>query len=106
METARWSDTRKVRKRLADHSFAGLLSVDLEGRDSINAIGAIRTDVGTRFTRRRESCGLRQALAALEESAGGATCLVGHNLIEHELGLLGRHARGLSLLDLVTIDTL
>lgn len=54
METVCWSDTRKVRKRIADHGFAGLLSVDLEGRDSINAIGAIRTDVATRFGWRRK----------------------------------------------------
>ena len=106
METVCWSDTRKVRKRIADHGFAGLLSVDLEGRDSINAIGAIRTDVATRFGWRRKSCGLRQALAALEESADEATRLVGRNLIGHDLVLLDRHARGLSLPDLAAIDTL
>lgn len=50
METARWSDTRQVSKHLAYHGFASLLSVDLEGTDSINEIGAIRPDDATRLT--------------------------------------------------------
>ena len=106
METARWSDSRRVRERLADHGFPGFLSVDLEGRGSTNGIGAIRPDDATRFTRRRERHGLRLALTALVEFADGATCLVGHNIIEHDLALLGRHAPELSLLDSPAIDTL
>ena len=49
---------------------------------------------------------MRAALAALDEFADGATCLVGHNIIEHDLELLSRHAPDLKLLDLPAIDTL
>ena len=106
MAIERWRDNEGVRSRLAAQRLAGLLSVDLEGKDNIGAIGAIRTDSSTAFTWRGRSGGLRAALAALDEFASGASYLVGHNIIEHDLALLARHAPDLKLLDLPAIDTL
>ncbi len=106
MAIERWRDEEGVGKRLAAHGLAGLLSVDLEGKNSIGAIGAIRTDRSTAFTWRGRSGGLRAALAALDEFAAGASYLVGHNIIEHDLELLARHAPDLKLLDRPAIDTL
>ena len=106
MAVERWSDDNEVGKRLAAHRLAGLLSIDLEGSESIGAIGAIRTDRSTIFTWRGEVSGLRAALAALEEFADGASYLVGHNIIEHDLELLAKHASHLNLLNLPAIDTL
>ena len=106
MAVERWRDDEGVRSRLAAQRLTGLLSVDLEGKDNIGAIGAIRTDHSTAFTWRGRSGGLRAALAALDEFASGASYLVGHNIIEHDLALLARHAPDLKLLDLRAIDTL
>ncbi|MCY4636540.1 MAG: RecQ family ATP-dependent DNA helicase, partial [Acidobacteria bacterium] len=106
MAIERWRGEEGVGKRLAAHRLAGLLSVDLEGSERIGAIGAIRTDRSTTFTWRGSSGGLRAALAALDGFAEGALCLVGHNIIEHDLELLARHAPDLKLLDLPAIDTL
>ena len=88
------------------HRLAALLSLDLEGSQNIGAIGAIRTDRSASFTWRGERGGLRDALSALDEFADGATYVVGHNIIEHDLELLSRHAPNLKLLDLPAIDTL
>ena len=49
---------------------------------------------------------MRAAFAALDEFATGASYLVGHNIIEHALALLSRHAPDLKLLDLPAVDTL
>ena len=106
MAIDRWRDKEGAGKRLAAHRLAGLLSIDLEGSERIGAIGAIRTDCSTAFTWRGRSGGLRAALAALDEFAEGALYLVGHNIIEHDLELLARHAPDLKLLDLPAIDTL
>ena len=85
---------------------ARLLSIDLEGKENISAIGAIRTGRSTVFTWHGRSDGLRSALARLDEFAQGASYLVGHNIIEHDLKLLARHGPDLKLLDLPAIDTL
>ena len=106
MAIERWRDEEGVGKRLAAHGLAGLLSIDVEGKENIGAIGAIRTDRSIVFTWRGRSGGLRAALAALDEFASGASYLVGHNIIEHDLALLARHAPDLKLLDLPAIDTL
>ena len=106
MAVQRWSDDKELGKRLAAHRFSGLLSIDLEGSERIGAIGAIRTDRSTTFTWRGDSTGLPAVLAALEEFAEGASFLVGHNIIEHDLALLATHASDLSLLNLPAVDTL
>ena len=106
MAVERWRDDNGAGSRLAAHRLPALLSLDLEGSQNIGAIGAIRTDRSATFTWRGESGGLRAALTALDEFADGATYVVGHNIIEHDLELLSRHAPDLKLLDLPAIDTL
>ena len=88
MATKRWRDDKGVGKRLVAHRLAGLLSFDLEGSGTIGAIGAIRADRSTVFSWRGRSDGLCAALATLDEFAAGASFLVGHNVIEHDLELL------------------
>lgn len=39
-----WNDVNKVAVRLKAHRLAGLMSLDLEGNNRVNAIGAIRLD--------------------------------------------------------------
>ena len=106
MAVKRWTDINEVGERLAAHRLTGLLSVDLEGNESIGAIGAIRTDRSETYAWRGDSGGLRTALAALDEFADGASHLVGHNIIEHDLELLAKHAPDLKLLNLPAIDSL
>ena len=106
MAIAHWHDDEGVGKRLAAHCIPRLLSLDLEGNQHIGAVGAVRTDSSTALTWRGDRGGLRAALAALDEFAEGATYLVGHNIIEHDLELLARHAPSLKLLNLPAIDTL
>ena len=103
MAVERWRNDKGVGTRLAAHRLTGLLSIDLEGSETI---GAIRTDRSTTFTWRGDSDGLPAALAALNGFSEGASYLVGHNVIEHDLELLAKHAPDLKLLDLATIDTL
>jgi ATP-dependent DNA helicase RecQ len=91
---------------LAAHRLGGLLSIDLEGSENIHAIGAIRTDRSTAFTWSGGRNGLPAALAALDEFSAGASYVVGHNIIEHDLELLAKHASHLELLNLAAIDTL
>ncbi len=106
MTVERWSDAKKVRERLVAHGLTGLSSIDLEGKETIGAIGAIRTDRLRSYVWRGDGRGLNTALAALEEFAEGASYLVGHNIIEHDLELLAKHAPRLELLNLPAIDTL
>ena len=106
MTVARWEDLKAIGARLASHRLTGLLSIDLEGATTISAIGAIGTDSANTFTWKGGSRGLDKALAELQEFAQAASCLVGHNIIEHDLPLLDKHAPNLELLDLPAIDTL
>ena len=78
----------------------------LEGSENIHAIGAIRTDRSKTFTWRGDSNGLPAAVAALDEFSAGASYLVGHNIIEHDLVLLARHSSHPKLLRLAAVDTL
>ena len=106
MTVSHWSDDNAIGKRLATRRLAGLLSIDLEGKESIGAIGAIRTDRSSSYVWQGKGKGMPAALAALDEFADGASYLVGHNIIEHDLKLLARHAPDLKLLSVPTIDTL
>ena len=101
-----WNDYKKVAMRLKAHRLAGLLSLDLEGRENIGAIGAVHVDSSTTHAWRGDKGRLHSALTALDAFADGASCLVGHNIIEHDLGLLAKHAPDLALLRLPAIDTL
>ena len=106
MTVSHWSDDNAIGKRLATRRLAGLLSIDLEGKESIGAIGAIRTDHSSSYVWQGKGKGMPAALAALDEFADGASYLVGHNIIEHDLKLLARHAPDLKLLSVPAIDTL
>ena len=101
-----WNDIERVGKRLTAHRLTGLLSIDLEGNETIGAIGAVRTDRADTFVWRGDRKGLRTAFGALEEFADGAAFPVGHNIIEHDLNLLAGHVPDLNLLALPAIDTL
>ena len=106
MAVDRWNDDKGLGTRLAAHRIPDLLSLDLEGSQRIGAIGAVHTGKPAAIAWRGDAKGLRAALAALDEFAEGAQFLVGHNIIEHDLTLLSRHAPNLKLLDLPAIDTL
>lgn len=101
-----WSDVRNVGTRLKAHRLTGLLALDLEGRENIGAIGAVYVDSSTTQAWRGDSGRLRAALTALDAFADSASCLVGHNIIEHDLGLLAKHSPDLAVLRLPAIDTL
>ena len=101
-----WNDVSKVAMRLKAHRLTDLLSLDLEGRENIGAIGAVHVDPSTTHAWRGDKSRLRSALTELDAFADGASCLVGHNIIEHDLGLLANHAPDLALLRLPAIDTL
>ncbi len=105
MAGGHWQDAKGIGDRLASHGLGGLLALDLEGRTSISAIGALGADGAHTFAWKRRA-GLHDALARLDEFAGGASFLVGHNIIEHDLPLLAKHAADLKLLQLPAIDTL
>jgi len=106
MTVERWIDAKKVGERLVAHGLTDLSSVDLEGNKIIGAIGAIRTDRLCSYVWRGDNSSLNNALAALDEFAKDASYLVGHNIIEHDLELLAKHAPHLTLLNLPAIDTL
>ena len=98
MAIKRWHDGKEVGKRLAEHRIPNLLSLDLEGSRRIGAIGAVHTGHSKAFAWQGNGSGLGAALADLDEFAKGAQYLVGHNIIEHDLELLSRHAPDLELL--------
>ena len=101
-----WNDVNRVAVRLKAHRLAGLLSLDLEGNNRVAAIGAIHLDRSAAYAWRGNGTGSPGALAELDAFTGGAWCLVGHNIIEHDLVLLAEQAPGLALLRLPAIDTL
>ena len=106
MKVNPWSDDKGVGKRLAAHGLAQLLSFDLEGKTAISAIGAVNNDRSRTYAWKGDSRGLNRALADLNKFAAGTACLVGHNVIEHDIPLLASHAPKLKLLHLPAIDTL
>ena len=106
MAVARWNDVKEVGERLASRGLSGLLSIDLEGRTTISAIGAVRSDRSSTYAWKGDRRALSRALRDLDEFAAGAACLVRHNIIEHDLPMLAEHAPDLRLLDLPAIDTL
>ena len=101
-----WSDDKAIGKRLASHGLAGLLSFDFEGKTAISAIGAVAGDRSSTYTWKGNKRQLGKALAEFEKFARGATHLVGHNIIEHDLALLAKHSPAFDLLRVPAIDTL
>ena len=101
-----WNDDKGAGKRLASHGLDRLLSFDLEGKTAISAAGAVNTDRSRTYTWKGPKRGLRKALTDLDNFAKGATSLVGHNVIEHDLALLAKQAPRLKLHGIPAIDTL
>ena len=106
MTTGQWNDAKGIRRRLAQRPYPRMVSLDLEGRTSISAIGAVRTDSSRNFSWKGRQSELREALIALDSFVEGANCLVGHNIIEHDIPLLANNASDLNLLRLPAVDTL
>lgn len=106
MKTGQWNDASSVKSRLAQRPYLRLASLDLEGKTNISAIGAVRTDTSKTFSWKGRSSELIGALRELDSFVEGANCLVGHNVIEHDLPLLAMHASDLNLLQLPAVDTL
>ena len=106
MTVSPWTDPKASGNRLAAHGLKGLLSIDLEGKTRIGAVGAVHTDESSTYAWKGDAAGLQYALSNLERFSAGATCLVGHNIIEHDLALLSKHNPNLELNRLPAIDTL
>jgi ATP-dependent DNA helicase RecQ len=80
------------------------LLLDLEARgDHIYRIGALR---GEASFERRGRFDLRRTLAELDAFSSGAAHLLGHNILDHDLPILVRHAPDLRFLGKPVIDTL
>src|SRR5690625_308763 len=73
--------------------------------ERIIKIGAMRPDIGEELELRTGK-DLAQALRRLDGLAEGASFLLGHNVLEHDLPLLRQVAPDLALLQLPVIDTL
>ena len=83
------------------------LSLDLEigRRDGrIHAFAAVRAETEEALTFHGDALGL--GLARLDAFAGGADCLLGHNLIAFDLPHLAAANPDLRLLQLPAVDTL
>ena len=85
------------------------LSLDLEvgvKDHRIRAFAGVRGDTGQSLTFPKAGNSLAGALAKLDDLAGGAEFLLGHNLIEFDLPHLRAARSGLRLLRLPAVDTL
>lgn len=74
--------------------------------DRIIKIGALRPDTQQAFERNTTHKNLAAVLAELDELAVGASFMLGHHIIAHDLPILSRVAPDLALLQLPVIDTL
>jgi len=84
------------------------LCLDLEidpGDKRILKIGALRPDTDA-FIYFKGNFDLAAALGELDRLAAGASFVLGHNIIRHDLNLLKALAPGLKLLELPVVDTL
>ena len=106
MTVSPWTDPKASGNRLAAHGLNGLLSIDLEGKTRIGAVGAVHTDESSTYAWKGDAAGLHYALSDLKRFSAGATCIVGHNIIENDLALLSKHKPDLELNRLPAIDTL
>ena len=86
----------------------GLLSIDLEVDPKSNrifAFAAVNPDTRETLIHDRKTS-FTKALARLDHLARGVSCLVGHNLIAHDLPQLKACNPGLKLLERPAVDTL
>ncbi len=84
-----------------------LLDLETLGQRRILKIGAIfRGDTFSYQDGAPDGVPLGKALARLDSFAAGAELVLGHNVLDHDLPVLARHAPGLSLLRKPAIDTL
>jgi len=73
--------------------------------DRIFMVGALRPDTGAELERKVEK-DLAQALAALDDLGHGASFVLGHNVVSHDLPILKQQAPQLALHQLPVVDTL
>jgi len=73
--------------------------------DRIFMLGALRPDTGAELERKVEK-DLAQALSALDALGQGASFVLGHNVIHHDLPILKQQAPQLALHQLPVVDTL
>ena len=83
----------------------GCVTLDLEVHDDgrIRDVGALR---GTRELRIRDARYSDRAIRQLGRFAGGASFVVGHNIVSHDRGFIERHVPRSELLRLPVVDTL
>jgi len=82
------------------------LDLEVDPRDKrILKIGALRPDTGA-FRHFSGRFDLASALGELDRLAIGASFLLGHNVVRHDLNLLKALTPGLKLLELPVVDTL
>ncbi len=82
------------------------LDLELDGRDRIRALAAVRGDTSESLKFATSRGNLSSALAKLDGFAEGADFLIGHNLIAHDLPYLQAANPSLKLLRLPVVDTL
>src|ERR1035438_6378359 len=80
-----------------------LLDLEVSHRGAILKLGAV---LGSQELARSGNTSWEKLLRELNHLAEGADCVLGHNLVEHDLPFLRERASSLSLLRLPVIDTL
>jgi ATP-dependent DNA helicase RecQ len=84
-------------------SSALLLDIEVSHQGKILKIGATRGEIKLACS---QSARVDQMWHQLDKVATGASCLIGHNLVRHDLPVLLQAAPNLALLQLPVIDTL
>ena len=94
-----------VALKLYDVILSKCLLLDLETtqQDRILKIGAV---IGDQTFFRTGQFDVKTALAELDRFSQGVDCVVGHNLVQHDLAVLAKKNPTLALLRLPIIDTL
>ena len=78
-----------------------------ESFEQIIMLGALRVDRDEPLELRiNKASPLSQALGKLEDLGEGADCLLGHNIVAHDLRVLAQHEPDLALFRLPVVDTL
>ncbi|MEI8122175.1 MAG: RecQ family ATP-dependent DNA helicase [bacterium] len=83
-----------------------LLLLDLETTQDGSRITKIGAVLGAERFFKTGDCESPDVLMALDRFAAGAVCVIGHNVLEHDLPILAEKNPKLSLLQLPVIDTL